>query len=287
MVWKCGPTTTRFRLASELRRLREQRGIGLEEAARTLKRPPSHINRVEIGLGMPNCGDVKALLELYGAEEQKRDGLLECAAFCRSRQWWEGYSDVVDRAIATYLELEWDAVRLESLEANAIHALLQTPEYARELFLTQRPSCSNQELERLMEISRMRQAALAPDHGLTLDCLLTQPAIERPIGTALVVRKQLEHLLALTEEGSVMVQVLPSDAPSAPFARESFTQIAFKDEFCPELTFRDRGADKSVTIAGQPIVSRYSVQMHRLKEQALSIEDSREAIRRVLDSHVS
>ncbi|WP_369221538.1 helix-turn-helix domain-containing protein [Streptomyces sp. R39] len=60
------PTVRRRRLGSELRKLREDAGVSLEQAAETLECSRSKISRIELGYLGIRVRDVRDLLASYG-----------------------------------------------------------------------------------------------------------------------------------------------------------------------------------------------------------------------------
>ena len=78
-----GPTVLRILLGTQLRRLRESRGITAQEAARAIRGSESKISRIELGRNAIREIDVLDL-----RSEERRVGK-ECSLLCRSR--WSPY----------------------------------------------------------------------------------------------------------------------------------------------------------------------------------------------------
>lgn len=75
-----GPTVLRIVLGTQLRRLREGRGISREEAGDSIRASHAKISRLELGRVAQKERDVADLLTLYGVlEPEERDGYLELA----------------------------------------------------------------------------------------------------------------------------------------------------------------------------------------------------------------
>ena len=64
-----GPTIRRRRLGSDLRRLREQRSLRLEEVAGQLGVAPSTLSRIETGKAPTRTSYLALLLNLYGVDD--------------------------------------------------------------------------------------------------------------------------------------------------------------------------------------------------------------------------
>ena len=125
MTWSPGPVVTRRRLGGELKRLREGAGLKLEDVARKLECSQSKISRLENGKGVPRWRDVRDMLQVYGVPEgEERERLLEWARTGQAKMWWQSYADIIPSGTLTYVELEWDATRIDAFEAHIVHGLL-------------------------------------------------------------------------------------------------------------------------------------------------------------------
>ncbi|HYT09131.1 MAG TPA: helix-turn-helix transcriptional regulator, partial [Mycobacteriales bacterium] len=75
-----GPTVLRILLGSQLRQLREDRGVTREDAGYAIRASESKISRMELGRVGFKERDVADLLSLYGvADEHERTALLSLA----------------------------------------------------------------------------------------------------------------------------------------------------------------------------------------------------------------
>ena len=167
MTWSPGPVVTRRRLGGELKRLREGRRLKLEDVARRLECSPSKISRLENGKGVPalarRAGHARGLRRPDG---DQRERLLDWARTGRQPTWWQSYSDVLAADMATYVELEWDAARIDAYEAHIVHGLLQTRDYARAVLRSfWGKTLGSEQIERLVEVRMRRQEALTPITG--------------------------------------------------------------------------------------------------------------------------
>src|SRR5436190_13115773 len=94
-------------LGSQLRRLREARGITREAAGYSIRASESKISRMELGRVSFKARDVEDLLTLYGVtDEAEREPLLGLARDSSVAGWWHSYSDVLPGWFQTYVGLE-------------------------------------------------------------------------------------------------------------------------------------------------------------------------------------
>ena len=71
-----GPTVLRILLGSQLRRLREAKGITRDDAGYTIRASGSKISRMELGRVSFKERDVEDLLDLYGVDEEEAQALV-------------------------------------------------------------------------------------------------------------------------------------------------------------------------------------------------------------------
>jgi len=239
------PTMRRRRLARELTRLREGRGMTIRQAAGALEWDPSKLSRVE---GLQRgiiVRDVRRLLDLYGLQDEgQREALFELARQARQKGWWQAYADVMPGEYATLIGMEAEAAEIRTWQPDLVHGLLQTEDYARAVIRAGRPGDTAAEVDRRVEIRMTRQQILDRPDPPRIRVVLNEGAVRRVVGGREVMRAQLRHLAAARDRAAVMVQVLPFTAgehpamASGPFDLLEFGQAA------------DRGAVTLETMTG-------------------------------------
>src|SRR5512133_625575 len=97
MARQQSPTLRRRRLAHELRQLREQAGLTLDQAAGRLEDfSAAKISRIETAKVGARPRDVEDLLTLYGVQDaQHRKNLITLTREARQHGWWEQFSDAI------------------------------------------------------------------------------------------------------------------------------------------------------------------------------------------------
>ena len=127
-----GPTVRRRRLGSELRHLREAQSIKLEEVADRLGLAASTLSRIETGKAPTRTAYLSAMLDLYGVQDTvQRQTLTDMAREGHRKGWWTVWDDVLPTGFSVYVGLEAEAASLRVYEAQVVHGLLQTEDYAR------------------------------------------------------------------------------------------------------------------------------------------------------------
>ena len=177
-----GPTVLRILLGTQLRRLREARGITAQEAARAIRGSESKISRIELGRTSVREVDIIDLLSLYGIDDPaEREELLTLAGQANQPGWWHQYQDVLPGWFQAYIGLEESAESIRSYDSQFIPGLLQTEEYAAAVLAL--GEFSLEEAERLVFLRKERQRRFASG-GLRLWAIVDEVALLRPVGGA-------------------------------------------------------------------------------------------------------
>jgi transcriptional regulator with XRE-family HTH domain len=232
-----GPTVQRLVLGSQLHRLREDRGISAETAAESIRGSHSKISRMEHGRVGFKERDVADLLTLYGVtDSEERAALLNLAREANTPGWWHAYSDIMQSWLEPYVGLEAAATVIRTYEVQFVPGLLQTEEYALAL-IRQGVAASEEEVSRRAELRVSRQEILASPHPPQVWAVVDEGALRRPVGGRDVIRRQLQHLIEITEHPAVTLQILPFDAGPHPAMGGPFTILRFAEPDLHDVVF--------------------------------------------------
>ncbi|MDH6704161.1 transcriptional regulator with XRE-family HTH domain [Kitasatospora sp. MAA19] len=228
-----GATVRRLLLGTQLRKLREARGVSREEAGYSIRASESKISRMELGRVGFKERDVADLLTLYGVEaEQERATVLGLVRDANATSWWHEYGDVLPAWFQNYVGLEEAVAEIRSYEVQFVHGLLQTADYARAVIAAGGHATDPGEIERRVEVRLKRQAVLTAEHGPRLLAVLDEAALRRPWGGPELMRNQIDRLLELGELPNVRLQVLPLGCAGLSAESGAFTVLGFAE---PEL----------------------------------------------------
>lgn len=205
------PTVRRRMLGSELRSIREELGLTVNEMAERLGWPQSKVSRVETGRSGIRPHEVEATLDAYQVTAtERREALATLAREVRQRMWWTPYSDVITQRYAEYIAFEAEACSMRSFAATLIPGLFQTAEYTRAISATLQPESPPHEIDALVNVRLARQnAALRRSDPLHVWAVLDEATLRRQIGGPKAMASQLHHLLTVSDEPHVTIQVLP------------------------------------------------------------------------------
>lgn len=236
-----GPALPRMMLGARLRRLRESRGITLEEAGRTIRASHSKISRLELGRTGIKQRDVADLLALYGVDDPAElSSLLDLAKRANTPLWWQSYSDVVPPWFETYLGMEQAAVEIRSYEVQFVPGLLQTAGYARAVASLDVGDTPDAVIERRVELRMKRQRLLHRPTAPRFRAVIDEAVLRRPIGGHETMREQLRHLLELTEAPHITIQILPFSAGGHAAGGGPIAILRFPHDELPDLVYLEQ-----------------------------------------------
>ncbi|MEU1169846.1 helix-turn-helix domain-containing protein [Streptomyces microflavus] len=183
------------------------------------------------------------------------------------------------KKIRELAKLEAAAVELMAYSNGSVHGLLQTAEYARALFAMRQPVYPQEEIERAVAGRLARQAILERKPSPTLGFVLEEVVLRRPLGGKMVLRRQLEHLLAVNELRNVTVQVMPMDREEHAGIDGEIQVLKFKDG---TSVGRSDGAFGGRPVSDPKQVRILDLRCGMIRAQALTPRESTGFIERAL-----
>ncbi|MFJ8684853.1 helix-turn-helix domain-containing protein [Micromonospora wenchangensis] len=221
-----GSTVPRRQLGRLLTQLREDASVSLDSAAEGLDCSRQKVWRIEKGLVPVRVVDARAMCAMYRVSEEMTSIVAGLARETRAKGWWHSYGDVVPSWFSLYVGLESSASTLRQYDSELIPGLLQTREYAAELFRRKNPTMSAAEREKLVEVRMQRQHVLTRrlPSAPTLKVVLSEAVLRRTLPDRQAMTGQLRHLLDLATLPNVSLRVLPFTA-GPPLASETGTFV--------------------------------------------------------------
>lgn len=268
-----GPTVLRILLGSQLRMLREVKGITREEAGYAIRASGSKISRMELGRVSFKERDVTDLLKLYGVDEDETATLVALAVQANTPGWWHKYGDVLPDWFQVYVGLEEAASLIRLYEVQFVPGLLQTADYARAVVRLGQPGAAPEEIERRISLRMGRQELLTKPGGPRLWAIVDEAALRRPIGGKEVMRAQLEQLILATEEPQVTLQVMPFRSGGHAAEAGAFTIMRFPEPDLPDVVYLEQ-LTSALYLDKRDDVEKYTEVMERLSVESESPERS-------------
>jgi transcriptional regulator with XRE-family HTH domain len=280
-----GPLVPRRQIATELRRLREERELRLEQVAEALLISTSKLSRLENAQGRPQARDIRDLIRFY--EIEGTDLAARMTRWVRSagRQgWWTDFSDDILKDLDVHLAYESEASVARLYTMPILPVLLQTPEYTR-AYYRELEGRTDDEISELLDIRLKRQEALTSREDLPpleLIAVTHESSLRQQVGSEEIMRGQLDALIERTKAPHVRFHVLPFSV------RPMFSMTCMYAHF----EYADGGGAGVVhveTHAGflsleSPVrVRRYRAAHDALVQAALSTEETRTLVASVRD----
>jgi transcriptional regulator with XRE-family HTH domain len=263
-----GPTIQRLVLGGQLRRLREDRDITLEQAAAAIRGSHSKLSRMEHGRVGFKERDVADLLTYYGVKDgEVRAALLSLARESSAPGWWHDYADILPNWVESYVGLEAAAAVIRTYQVQFVPGLLQTDGFARSTLAIGYPNASAEEVARRAELRVSRQEVLNKPNAPRFWAVIDEGALRRPFGGAEVMREQIRHLIDIADHPAVTLQVLPFRVGGHAAGGGPFTILRFAEPDLQDVIYVEQLT--SAIYLGKPAdVDRYTEVMEQLCLQA-------------------
>jgi hypothetical protein len=177
---------------------RLQAGLSHTDVAQYVGYSPSLVISIERGTRMPSPNYV-----VKSDEVTKAGGALLKAAEHLSRTrypaWFEEYAVEEQRARSLW-----------AYDTHVIKGLLQTEEYMRAVFAAHHPALEDDEIDSRVEARLKRQDLLTRKPSCTCSFIVEEWVLRRPMGDPAAMKRQLEHLVKLSDLRNVSIQVMPT-----------------------------------------------------------------------------
>jgi transcriptional regulator with XRE-family HTH domain len=225
---QCGsgvPNNDRRLLAAELRQLRVQAGISGRRLAEEIDGvSQSKVSRIETGAALPTVPQVERWADVVGASPEEKESLIRLAqrAFTEIQPW---RTSLQDRPHLQHeiREREARARVTRVFQPSAVPGLLQTAEYARQVFsLSPLPSVKR-EIAAAVSGRMDRQLALyEPDQRF--EFLITEAALRWCPGpdSRRLLPAQIDRITSLSTLENVSIGIIPDRGQALTYASHGF-----------------------------------------------------------------
>ena len=276
-----GSMVRRILLGSQLRRLRESRGVTREAAGYSIRASESKISRMELGRVSLKPRDVADLLTLYGVtDDSEREPLLGLARASSITGWWHSYHDVLPSWFPTFVGLEEAAARISTYEVQFVPGLLQSESYAHAVVTSHFPDLADSEVDRRVTLRMGRQKLLLSENAPQLYCVLDEAALHRPYGGTAVMREQLELLAELSERNNITLGVVPFALGGHIGVAGAFVLLSFEQEEISDVAYVEE-LTSALYLDKPEDTTAYRRAFAGLREAALDPSGTRDLLHRV------
>ncbi|WP_406496061.1 helix-turn-helix domain-containing protein [Streptomyces sp. NBC_00846] len=273
------PTGRQLRFGGELRKLRERAGLTATQAGQLLGVKQNQISNMEAGRIGVSLARLRALAGQYDCADKDMVAALGNMTSDRTRGWWEEYREILPAPLLDLAEIEHHARRLRTAVTVHIPGLFQTAEYAREVFRQDVPELPPPDIEHRISFRIKRQAVLFRESPTPHQAVVHEAALRMQFGGPAVTRKQLQHLLDMSEREHITLQVIPFSAGT--FAGSGQSIYYFLGPV-PQLdTVNLDQSHGPVFLDAEPQLEKYRVLLGRMEATALGRDKSRNFIHNI------
>nr|WP_282084317.1 helix-turn-helix transcriptional regulator [Streptomyces tendae] len=273
---RSAPTERQRRLGAELRKLRVAAGMTTERAAALLNVPRTNVPNMESGRSGISAERVRTLAANYGCTDQALVEALAALATGREKGWWEAYRGRLRDGFLDIAEMEWHATRLRIAVTVHLPGLLQTEDHARAVFAAVIPRLSSDDIDvRVAHRIDRHQVLDRPDPPV-LDVIVHEAALRMEFGGPAVARRQLEHLLRISDGENVNLRVIPFKAGGFPGAGQS---VVYAGAAVPRLDTVELDSTHGPEFIGdEGQLAKYRAQLDAAQQLALAPPASRDFV---------
>ena len=236
----------------------------------------AQVSNMEAGRVGVSPERVRALACHYDCSGQPLIQALSDMTTARTRGWWEEYREILSSGLIDLAELEHYATSLRAGITAHVPGLLQIHDHAREVFRQVVPELSPPDIEHRLSFRIKRQTVLFSDTPTPYRAIIHEAALRMQFGGGTVTKRQLQHILDMSERPHLTVQVIPFVAGAYPGSGQS---ILYAHGPVPQLdTVHLDQSHGSALIDAEAQLDKYRVLLARMEAIALSADKSRDLI---------
>jgi hypothetical protein len=194
-------------LAWDLKYIRNQCGLTLEDVCLKLKWQQSKLSRMEGGQQCISEADLASVLVMYEVTGKERQRLLHLVERQDDPGRWEIYSDLLPEGSRTVNRLEPETNSIVDVESMLVPGLVQTADYTEAVMKA--ANLPPEQIAMRVKVRMARQAVLCKDQPPKLDMILDETVLRRVVGSHKIMAGQLRALLDVTKRPNVRLRVVP------------------------------------------------------------------------------
>ncbi|MGP4012551.1 helix-turn-helix domain-containing protein [Streptomyces sp. 4N124] len=281
MPVRTNPTGRQLRLGAELRKLRERAGLTSTQAAELLGMKQAQVSNMETGRLGVSAERVRTLACHYDCPDKALVEAIAGMTGDRKRGWWEEYREQLSRPLLDLAELEHHARSLRDFTTARVPGLLQTREYALEIFRQAVTELSPPDIEHRLSFRIKRQTILfREDKPTPYAAIIHEAALRMKVGGTTVARQQLQHLLDMSERDHITLRAITFDVGAYPGSGQS---IYYARGPVPQLDTVQLDQSHGVAfLDAEAQLHKYRTLFERIEAVALSPEKTRDLIHNVM-----
>ncbi|MFI6586559.1 helix-turn-helix domain-containing protein [Embleya sp. NPDC050493] len=269
------PSHARRRLGVELRRLRTEAALTVDQVVQGLEWSRTKLIRIESAKVSLTRHDLLRLCRLYDADQDEVRRVEGWLDETNSFRWWQAYNHVITPTLEEFIALESQAVRIHTANIGVFPGLLQAPGYARAVFASGPHVPDPDVADALVEL-RVRRQKILDDEDVEIVATISAALLYAETGGREVLREQLWHVAAVMERPNVEVRVIPFSAQRV-ILTGGIVLFDFPEGIDPSVVYTEyeAGMDAKDSVID---VRRFRRLLNHLHDSALSPEDTGKCI---------
>ncbi|MDW6059704.1 helix-turn-helix transcriptional regulator [Streptomyces sp. FXJ1.4098] len=280
MAARSAPTGRQRRLAAEIRRMREEAGITVQQAAAVLGADRTMVAHIEAARTRVSEERVRQLACNYACPDQALvEALASMTRNHRGESWWEEYRGKLPDGFLDVSEIEHHATRIRTAQTVHLPGLLQTEEHARAIFDLSVPSLRRLDVELRVAHRLGRQGIFDREEPTPYVGIIHEAALRMQFGGRDVARQQLEFLADAADRDNITLLVIPFSAGSFYGAGQS---ILYAHGAVPQLDTVQLDTAYGPHFADAPTpLANYRALLDLMEDSALPPDESQKLIRSI------
>lgn len=266
-------TGRRRELGSDLRHLREHRGVNGTEMASRLQWTSTMLSRAETGKRPMTEVEVATYTGVCGVTGAEQNVLLDLAREPDDYRLKRHLGQLPDQ-LRSLIFHESTASTIESFEPIFIPGITQTEGYARALFVEGR-LLDPADIDRLVDIRLARRDVITRYNPAQCTLFVHENALRMPVGGPRVMHEQLLHLLFVSDRPQCSIRVVPVSAGARGVAPGAFITFGYGED-SPVVYLEHQTT--SEFLENRTELLAYRTVLDRLATVALTERESREFI---------
>ncbi|MFD6879719.1 MULTISPECIES: Scr1 family TA system antitoxin-like transcriptional regulator [unclassified Streptomyces] len=273
-----GPVS-RMRIARGLQALRKRASLTQVDVAKAAGVSVGTVNRYESWqdagtLRIPTMRSIATACEATADEHAELEDLVRAQP-----GWWLDHPtrpSILDPLIAMEAYADTESVWASTL----VPGLLQTPAYAEAIHRAADPTATAADVGAHIATKSERQRRVR-ESPLHLHVVLDEVALRRAVGGPVVMVEQINHLLALSEQPTMDLRILPAATGATPAGPGGHFVVVGRDDPRPlaaiALVYLElhRGG---LYLDGASDLTHYRTVFQELKDQAFTPAETRQAL---------
>ncbi|MBY8844593.1 DUF5753 domain-containing protein [Streptomyces sp. SP2-10] len=185
--------------------------------------------------------------------------------------------DVLPNWFPTYVGLESAASLIRAYEVQFVHGMLQTEACARAVVKHGMKGANEADVEKRLALRWERQKYLFSKNARDFHIVLDETALRRPYGDRKVMLGQLQHLIEVSEQPNVRLQIMPFSFGGHAGESGAFTILSFTEPDLTDVVYLEQ-LTSALYLDKREEVAHYEKVLKELQQDSPGPDESRDLL---------